>query len=79
MRADQPNEKRMRGRKVLAFLTSMFIFTSFFVLALFVAPNVLTVNGPILLILIFMNATVFICFNTLDKWLQTKYFKGGRE
>jgi hypothetical protein len=73
------SEPRMRGRKVLAFITSMIIFTSFFLIALFIAPGVLTVNGPIILILIFMNATVFICFNSLDKWLQTKYFKGGRE
>jgi len=72
-------EKRMRGRKVTAFILMILIYTGLFVLMVFLTPASLVTNGPIILILLMVNATVFISFNSLDKWLQTKYFKAGKD
>jgi len=66
----------IKGRKVVAFISCMLIFVGLYILTIKVAPTVLEgTMGIVFLILIFANATVFISFNTLDKWLKAKWFK----
>lgn len=73
---EERRKSRMTGRKVTAFVLMTIIYTGLFVLMVFLTPASLVSNGPIILVLLMVNATVFISFNSLDKWLQTKFFKG---
>ncbi len=62
------------GRKVLEFFIVHFSLLGVYVFTLYNKPDLLLSLGVLILILIFANGTIFISFNSLDKWMKSKWF-----
>ena len=65
---------RMQGRKAVVFIMNLIIFVLLYFATLRFAPEILESIGITFLYLIFGNGVIFISFNTLDKFIKSKYF-----
>lgn len=68
-------KKRLTGRKVTAFILNNIVYVTMFFTTLFIAPEILTVIGTMLIIAILVNGAIFIGGNTLDKITNFKFNK----
>lgn len=67
---------RIKSRKVIAFLLNEIIFTVFFLLMIFNAPEGLNGVGSIIIIMLMLNGVTFIGGVIFEKWTKSKYFGG---
>lgn len=67
--------RRLRGRKVTAFIILNLLLISIYFATLFIKPEILNIIGITIIITLFANCVTFIGGNTLDKWIASKYFR----